>query len=186
MKHHESCTKLWTFTEPPQYVGCFKFTHPTGRALEKANQQAKEFNQGVLAGHNRTLTITSTSNINQLNCPSNHSKTSQFCNGWDFSVHFARNQLLTRHPIATGHSNTTSNWINEFNRNITASCPPEELVACPTINPNPGKTQIWPGSMVESSPALRAAAASDIKQISIACFPTESPTQMFWWNWCIW
>jgi hypothetical protein len=90
----------------------------------------------------------SSANVSQLNCPSGHSKTSQFCKGWDFSVQFARNQLLTRHNNFTGHSNTTNqseNWINEFNRNITASCPPEELVACPTINPNPNTTHIWPG-----------------------------------------
>jgi hypothetical protein len=100
MKHHESCTKLWTFTEPPQYVGCFKFTHPTGHKLEIANRANIEFDKGVEAGHQRTPTITSSSNVSQLNCPSNHSKTSQFCDGWDFSVQFARNQLLTRHPTA--------------------------------------------------------------------------------------
>ena len=83
------CTQLWVYTEPRTPSGCIQkgpcivFKHPSGHELERANRANIEFNKGVEAGHLRTLTFNSTS---QLNCPSGNSK--EFCSGWKSATQF--------------------------------------------------------------------------------------------------
>jgi hypothetical protein len=59
-RKHPKCTQLWIYTEPVQKGPCIVFKHPSGHELERANRANIEFNKGVEAGHQRTLTINST------------------------------------------------------------------------------------------------------------------------------
>ena len=86
--HHQKCQQLYVYTFPVQKGPCVIFHHPSGHELEKVNRANIEFNKGVEAGHLRTLTFNSTS---QLNCPSGNSK--EFCSGWKSATQFTLEQL---------------------------------------------------------------------------------------------
>jgi hypothetical protein len=92
--HHPKCTQLWIYTYPVQKGPCVVFQHPSGHELEKANRANIEFNRGVEAGHLRTLTFNSTS---QLNCPSGNTK--EFCSGWKSATQFTLQQYKSSHHI---------------------------------------------------------------------------------------
>jgi hypothetical protein len=104
---HTKCTQLYVYTYPVEKEPCIVFKHPSGHELEKANRANIEFNKGVEAGHLKTLTFNSTS---QLNCPSGNSI--EFCSGWKSATQFTFQQYkagLTARASSHHDNNTVTN-----------------------------------------------------------------------------